>query len=56
MELVIVFAGMGALCFGVAVGSVLASERGHEVGNLTGDAVASGVGFILLSIVGLLFV
>lgn len=56
MELVIVFAGMSALCFGVAVGSVLASKSGREVGNLPGDAVTTGTGFAGLAIVGLLFV
>lgn len=56
MELVIVFTGMSALCFGVAATSILASKAGYNVGNLPGDAVATGIGFIGVAIFGLLFV
>lgn len=56
MELVVIFAGMNALCFGVAVGSVIAERCGHNVGELPGDATATAVGFIGLALVGLLFV
>lgn len=56
MELVIVFAGMSALCFGVAVGSIFANKAGYNAGNLPGDAVATGVGFIGVAIFGLFFV
>ena len=56
MELVIVFTGMSALCFGVAVTSILASKDGYNVGNLPGDAIATGIGFIGVAIFGLLFV
>ena len=56
MELVIVFATMGLLCFGVAIGSVIAEQWGYYVGALPGDAVATAVGFIGLALAGLLFV
>lgn len=56
MELVIVFTGMSVLCFGVAVSSVIAENRGYNIGNLPGDAVATGIGFIGVAIFGLLFV
>lgn len=56
MELVVVFTGMSALCFGVAIGSIFANKAGYNVGNLPGDAVATGVGFIGVAIFGLLFV
>ena len=56
MELVIIFTGMSALCFGVAITSIFASKAGYNVGNLFGDAVATGIGFIGVAIFGLLFV
>ena len=56
MELVIVFTGMSALCFGVAATSILAGKAGYNIGNLAGDAIATGIGFIGVAIFGLLFI
>ena len=56
MELVTVFTGMSALCFGVAATGFLASKAGYNVGNLIGDTVATGIGFIGVAIFGLLFI
>lgn len=56
MELVVVFTGMAVICFGVAIGSVIAEHRGYKVGALPGDATATAVGFGALALVGLLFV
>ena len=56
MELVIVFTSISALCFGVAATSIFAGKAGYNVGNLLGDAVATGIGFIGVAIFGLLFV
>lgn len=56
MELVIVFAGMATICFGVAVSSVIAEKRGYNTGALAGDATATAIGFGMLALAGLLFV
>jgi hypothetical protein len=56
MELVTVFAGMSALCFGVAISSVIAEKHDYNVGNLPDDAAAIGIGFIGVAIFGLLFI
>ena len=56
MELVIVFTGMSAFCFGAAITGIFARKAGYNVGNLIGDAVATGIGFIGVAIFGLLFI
>ena len=56
MELVIVFTGMAALSFGIALGSAIAERCGRNVGALPADATANAADFISLALVGLLFV
>lgn len=56
MELVIIFAGMATICFGLAISGVIAEKRGYNTGALAGDATATAIGFGMLALVGLLFV
>ena len=56
MELVMIFAGMATICFGLAISSVIAEKRGYNTGVIAGDATATAIGFGVLALVGLLFV
>jgi hypothetical protein len=56
MELVMIFAGMATICFGLAISGVIAEKRGYNTGAIAGDATATAIGFGMLALVGLLFV
>ena len=56
MELVMIFAGMATICFGVAASSVIAEKRGYNTKVIAGDAATTAVGFGMLALIGLLFV
>lgn len=56
MELVVIFASMAMICFGIAISGVAAKHRGYEVGCLPNDATLSAIAFGALALVGLFFV
>ena len=56
MELVVVFAGMAMIYFGIAASGVIAKKRGYETGALANEATINAMGFGVLALVGLLFV
>lgn len=51
-----IFTGMAIICFGIALGSVIAERRGRKVEASFNDAVTAAAGFIGLALVGLFFV
>ena len=40
MELVMIFASMATICFGLAISGVIAEKRGYNTGAIAGDATA----------------
>lgn len=56
MELVMIFAGMATICFGLAISGVIAEKRGYNTGAIAGDATATAIGFGMLAMIGMLFV
>ena len=56
MELVVIFAGMAMIYFGIAVSGVIAEKRGYETGTLANEATINAVGFGALALIGLLFI
>ena len=56
MELVMIFASMAVICFGLAISSVIAEKRGYNTKVIAGDAATTAVGFCMLALIGLLFV
>lgn len=56
MELVIIFASMATICFGLAVSAVIARKYDYDTDTLVGDVTATAIGFGVLAFIGLLFV
>jgi hypothetical protein len=56
MELVMIFASMAVICFGLAISSVIARKRGYNTGAIAGDAATTAIVFGALALAGLLFI
>ena len=56
MELVMIFASMATICFGITFGSVIVERCGYNTKVIADDAITTAIGFGMLALIGLLFV